>query len=177
MNVQRKHILVFDLDNCLVSDSERMHLIKNGGKHGEIKAHESLTGDAAEKAQCDWDAYHCAGFSSRVCNDALLKARFAQMPPTSVLVFLTARPEKFRLPTIKHLRMAGLLDRNHSLVMRPHRCLASSPVMKVSALKAWLDDRGWTFDNIAELYDDRDDVLEAFRAHGVTATKLAIEER
>lgn len=179
MNVTKKNVVVFDLDNCLAEDGSRLHLIPGADKHGHISEIEAITGRFAMSEQRRWDAYHKAGEGASAHNHETFFAAAEALPKhNGIVIFLTARPESHAAQTSHWLERNGFASvPRWALLMRRDVCLAPSPVMKPLRLSEWLADHGMSFDNVACVYDDRNDVLDAFRACGIATTKLAIEER
>lgn len=179
MNVTKKNVVVFDLDNCLAEDGSRMHLIPGADKNGRVSAVEAITCKFAVAEQSRWDAYHKAGENSRGHHHEEFYAAAESLPKgCGVVVFLTARPQKYTQETVAWLRDNGFAAvPRWALVMRHDTCLAPSPIMKTQRLSDWLCDNNMTFDNVACVYDDRVDVLQAFEKLGVQTRRLAIEDR
>ena len=169
MNVTEKNVVVFDLDNCLAEDASRIHLIKNSNRHGE-----SLK---PVTTQCTWNDYHVAGANAAPHNIDFFHS-VVESTPRAHVVFLTARPEAFATQTAAWLHKYGFGSvPRWTLLMRKNDCLATSPEMKPMRLMEWLHSENMTLDHVKCVYDDRRDVLEAFRKLGVRTGLLAILDR
>lgn len=179
MNVTKKNVVVFDLDNCLAEDGSRMHLIPGADKNGHVSAVEAITGKFAVSEQSRWDAYHKAGNDAAAHHHEEFFAAAEALPKgCGVVVFLTARPQKHAAETAAWIERNGFGSvPSWTLLMRPDNCLAPSPFMKPQLLSDWLCSQNMTFDNVACVHDDRADVLQAFEKLGVQTRRLAIEER
>lgn len=175
MNITQKHVIVFDLDNCLFEDESRMHLIKNGNKHGEV----ANLPACPVSANMLWSDYHKAGLDAEAHHADFFHAEVEALPRhNSHVVFLTARPEMFKGLTVAALERAGFASvRRWTLLMRPNDRLESSPKLKPVILADWLRNNGMSLDHVACVFDDRRDVLESFRALGVHTQLLAIKDR
>lgn len=179
MNIMKKNVIVFDLDNCLASDGERMHLIRGGANaKGELPCNYEKATGCAMATQALWNDYHAAAAKATPHHIDFFHDAANSLPKGSWIVFLTARPECFAAQTSKWLHEHGFASvPQWTLLMRKNGCLAPSPVMKPQVLRDWLEANGMSLSNVAALYDDRDDVLEAFEALGVPSHQLAIEVR
>lgn len=80
------------------------------------------------------------------------------------VVGLTARPEKWRAATVEWCAKHGLVL--HDLLMRPHDNFDSSPELKVYLAQCYFE--GAVADHVKFVIDDREDVIAAFKALGVT---------
>lgn len=175
MEIAQKNVLVFDLDNCLFEDESRMHLIKGGNAHGDL----TNLPECAVAANMLWADYHRAGLYADAYHTDFFHSEVEALPRrNSMVIFLTARPEMFKTITVAALERAGFASvPRWALLMRSNTCLESSPVMKPRMLSDWLRNNGMSLDHVACVFDDRRDVLAAFRALGVNAQLLAIKDR
>lgn len=136
--------IILDLDGCISDDSHRHHL--------------------AEKAK--FHDYHSLCHMDSCINKEVVEG-LAQGPKNKFL-FVTGREEFCRYST-----MAWLLDkfpwldaREMILLMRPDGDNTPSPALKIKML----EENNFEPDQIRFAYDDRRDVLEAYRRWGVKET-------
>lgn len=144
-----KSAVIFDLDGCIADDSHRRHLLP------EEPAHNG-----------DYDSYH-----ERMDLDPAINVQhvlgWAEMDEAPEIIFLTARPEKFRRETIRWLCKVFGVKNKFSLIMREADDFRSSVVMKPEKLKKLMDQCA-----VIAAFDDRTDVVEAYRDLGITAWRL-----
>ena len=143
----RKHILV-DIDHTLASSFWRDDMI--GGEGG-------------------WDAYHAASSEDEPIHDVVTIVN-AFYGVGMTVIGVTARPEKWRQVTmgwlVKHFISMD------ELLMRPDDAYHPAPEIKVALALERFDNKANLKDQVALVIDDRDDVIEAFRALGVTAIQV-----
>ena len=105
----------------------------------------------------DYDGYNCGCDLDDPMNCDLVES----VPETDTLLFLTARPCRYRDPTerwlCKTFRRAS--RPNTIIAMRPNGNMDASPRLKCDLLRPYLTDN-----NIQLVADDREDVLRAMRA-------------
>lgn len=111
-----------------------------------------------------WDIFH-----SKSIDDKVFKAinwLIEGMNRLGVyIVGITARPEKWRRLTNDWLVMHDI--QIEELLMRPDDAFHPAPEIKIKLAKERFGDRLKT--DVLFIIDDRDDVIAAFRAEGVTA--------
>jgi hypothetical protein len=151
-----KPIAIFDLDGCISDDRHRRHLLPHTFR--------------SNPRPLDYTAYHALCGEDAPINHHALHERI----DTHRIVFITARPEACRKATESWLRLAHTLSpREYDLLMRPAGDLRPSPGLKVDLFeRAYGGVAAWQFVDVA--YDDRQDVLFAYAAKGVTAKKLCV---
>lgn len=141
-----KKYTIFDLDGCLSDDEHRRHLLPNHSKPHptEYNQYNNLCGQDAPMNQMHW-----------------VRATVATLP-----MVITARP---------HEHLAATQDWIHdnfgsrfSLRMRPENNLMPSPELKITLL----NHAGVQPHQVAEAYDDRADVLAAYREWGIPVERL-----
>lgn len=80
------------------------------------------------------------------------------------IIFITARPEKFRSSTTNWLKdKLGL--KSAILFMRPEGNLERSPELKMRLLKKARNLMGFEMEQVVAILDDRPDVMDAFSRH------------
>lgn len=143
-------IALWDLDNCLADDEWRIPKIDW----------------SATKPELRYAAYHADAIRDRPGNLAAFRAVSAAARPA----FCTARPEAVRMRTARWIRDA-LGERAPELHMRARHDHRSAV-----AIKAGFVDRirRATNEKIAFAFDDREDVVEMYRARGIPAVILKI---
>lgn len=139
---------VFDLDGCISDDSRRLPLIRPD--HDFDK----------------YDKYHEDMEADPLVN---LKALNGAVERGNGLLFVTARPEKYRNATESWLRSFGIAASH--LLMRPNGDMRGSPQLKCELVEAWLSDNRDAM--ITEAYDDRLDILAAY--HELLPTALVFQ--
>lgn len=157
MKFQR--IAIFDIDNCISDDRDRLKLIDM-----------SLTGNER------YAAYHAAHAEDRPDELALNKLVSHALQGHRI-VFITGRPEEHRNSTMAwlglHVFEKHSLTHDYDLYMRPMEgplsCLTSN-ALKPAIIKelAKID-----VAHIEHAYDDFDSVLRAYTALGIPCSKLA----
>lgn len=138
-----KPIVIFDLDGCLSDDRHRLHLLP-----------QEPDGDES------FEAYHDECHLDEPINRVVL----AQYEPSKYsITFFTARPETYLLRTRRWIQnKLGL--QHFDLWMRRKGDTTPSPLLK----STWLRSITRNPDNVACAYDDRNDVLNAYRKAGVS---------
>lgn len=146
-------IAIFDLDNCLSNDAWRLKLIPW----------------KSDPAPSDFDAYH-----KNMGVDGAINSGFfwrQKLVENRSLLFITSRPTKYRAETVGWLRRCLISDEDDwRLLMRPDGCLASSAELKVDLFNCHIRSAAWT--RVEAAFDDREDVLEAYREQGVKNTYI-----
>jgi hypothetical protein len=114
-----------------------------------------------------WDAYHAESINDDPCHDIVQLVNALHSSGLQV-IGLTARPEKWRMLTNSWLIKHSIqLD---EILMRPDKNFSPSPELKISLARDLF--QGKVADNVAFILDDRDDVVAAFRAEGITALQV-----
>lgn len=136
------NIVLIDIDHTLADAAWRDSLV--GGEGGWDEYHHHAKADAPVQGMVKLvNALHNQGYE---------------------IFALTTRPEKWRKATsdwlFKHNVKIDLL------LMRPDDCFLPSPESKLKLVKEHFRATNIR-DEIAFIIDDRDDVLEAFRAEGI----------
>jgi hypothetical protein len=145
MNDNRRVILL-DMDHSISDAAWRDHLIP------EVRA----TGN--------WDKYYAdQSRDEPIWFVAAVVRRLASLPSFDVVV-LTTRPEKYRRETTRWLRAYEILF--SELIMRPDDNREPSAKLKVDLIKA-----RFRFDEIAFAIEDREEVVEAMRAEGISVLR------
>lgn len=115
-------------------------------------------------ANTDWDAYHRGMGNDKMCHVKLLRLR----ERTDIIV-VTGRPERYRAETELWLSEGGV--KPHDVIMRPDDDYTPAPVFKKKAAATLLA-LGYAIDSA---YDDRPDIVEAYRELGIRASVLTVE--
>lgn len=151
--VKRMPIAIFDLDGTLCDDRRRRPLLP-----------------AVHSPDADYDAYHAGCAYDPVVEDMQQAVR-DHRDMGHRIVFITARPIAYVLPTLEWLDIhLGRLP--HScLLMRPDDDHTPSPELKVR-----LFELNFHWEDVVAAYDDREDVLRAFQAKGVSTENLTLVE-
>jgi hypothetical protein len=138
-------ILITDIDHTLADAAWRDHLI--GGEGG-------------------WDGYH-----EQACKDKPIRTLVALINAMHLahwnVVAVTTRPEKWRAMTMRWLIDVGV--RIDTLLMRPANDYRPSPELKVAQVLEYFPKLR---DNLVIVLDDREDVIAAFVAIGITALQV-----
>ena len=146
--------VITDLDGCLSDDRWRHHLLPN-----------VIEGDARQDA---WDAYHeqCGKDALvELTANEILQLRIA-CPEPVMLLFVTARPERFRDITRtwieNRLSSFWLYVYWFSLLMRPNGNMEKAPTLKFNLVSDYFQRAKCTFGDVIAAFDDRQDVLDAY---------------
>lgn len=136
-------VAIFDLDGCIADDRRRRRLLP-------------------ERGTCDQDyaAYHADCGADPVANNAMVERH---NDAGHRLVFITSRPQVYRADTHKWLARNFPGMEGMTVLARPDRDNRPSKELK-PALYAQHISQPWS--SVVAAYDDRDDVLDAYRAHG-----------
>lgn len=118
-----------------------------------------------------WDEYHAASRDDTVVRDvAALIGSWRRGSFAYRAIGLTARPEKFR-----QLTLNWLLKNNVSLdflLMRPDEAFYPAPEIKMGLAMEFYKTEDAIRENVVCIFDDREDVITAFRGIGVTALQV-----
>ena len=151
-------VAIFDLDGCLSDDRVRRSLLPG--------AHSARRGELTQR---DFEAYHESMRLDEPINKSVLADAFAR---GRLIVFCTARPERYRDETTTWLNRnfkQVMEDGSWTLLMRPEGDFRRSPELKVALISHWLLRNGRNWSDIAEAYDDREDVLNVYAQAGARA--------
>jgi hypothetical protein len=133
---------LIDIDNCIADDSHRLHLID-----------ESIS-DPDER----YEAYHRMLHLDEAHNHHLFKIHCDDK-----IIFVTARPERYRQETWHWLKLNFKFPDDTLLFMRPDGNHEPSEI-----LKPWLIEfKCISLKEIFCAYDDRQEVLDAYKAMGI----------
>lgn len=141
-------VVIFDLDGCISDDRWRREYIDNlrtGAPH--------------------WEDYHDRAQMDHPVNEPIVDRH---LRTADRIMFSTARPDRYRVRTENWLRR-HFVDPGEErviLAMRPEGDLSPSATMKIAALYA----HGITPDEVTAAYDDREDVIAAYREWGIRNT-------
>lgn len=112
-----------------------------------------------------WDAYHAASKDDKPIYE-IVRLVWGLKSSGFIIYGLTARPEKWRKLTMEWLVRNNIqLD---DILMRPDTAYHPAPEIKLKLVQ----ERFENIDEIAMVLDDRDDVVAAFKALGVTAIQV-----
>ena len=147
-------MVIFDLDGCVSDDRWRLDLLPSAE-------------DVEHKGCQAWDVYHLQAERDEPRNVGLVEWFDGH------LVFITARPDRFRAETVRWIGAHFKLNEAYTLLMRPDGNSDSSPVLKP---KLFEDRFGDAWSEVAFAYDDRPDVIAAYKDRGVEdAIVLTVE--
>lgn len=136
-------IALVDIDRTLADDYWRDHLLA-----------------------MDFDLYHEASIDDQPILEMCRIIR-AMKNNGWTMIGLTARPERYRPLTMKWLLKNGIdLD---ELIMRPHGDFRPSPELKVALAQERFQN---IVEEVAMVFEDRDDVCLAFRTLGLTVLQV-----
>ncbi len=117
----------------------------------------------------DWDAYHAVSGQDEPLQDVVTMVN-ALYGSGKTVIGMTARPEKWRQVTMEWLvKHFVSMD---ELLMRPDDDFRPAPEVKVALALERFQDESNLVAQVALVLDDREDVIEAFRALGVTAMQV-----
>jgi hypothetical protein len=116
----------------------------------------------------DYDTYHFFCVNDVPVNKEIWPKDLEEFTP----IIMTARPEKFRTHTETWLKQNGFLY--VELYMRENDDMRTSPEIKREMVIKKLN-KDYMKPKIELAYDDRDDVLEAYRKLGIKTQKVEIK--
>jgi hypothetical protein len=150
--------VIFDIDNCLSNDEHRIPLIDWSASNPEQRY-------AAYHAACDQDAVGNMDVFARACTGQ------------RKIVFFTARPNKVRAKTEAWIRakLVGEVQ-PFTLVMRNDGDHSPSVHLKSKMLIDYRSINNPDREDVVAAYDDREDIVEMYRAFGVDAHVLKIHD-
>jgi hypothetical protein len=147
--------VIFDLDNCLAHDAHRIPLIDWTQTNPDLR----------------YAAYHAACGDDEVGNYSVYADNIRKFTP----IFLTARPASVLDETRCWMENNLGATRETILLMRPLGDRRHSVDLKRDQL-AWLARYDIFLKDIVCAYDDRLDVVEMYRAAGITAHALKLHD-
>jgi hypothetical protein len=143
---------IFDIDNCISDDEWRIEKIKE------------------ESSQLPKDElyreYHALAPKDKAKNLIYIKDDHAD----DDIIMITSRPEEYRAQTEEWLKKNGV--KYKKLLMRPKGNHQPSAELKIKLF----DSLGIEPEEVTCAYDDRSDIVRAYRKHGIWAVKLAIHK-
>jgi phosphoglycolate phosphatase-like HAD superfamily hydrolase len=142
-----KKYVIFDLDGTLININSITHLA-----------------DAKEWEQFADESLSCPPFPEMV-----EYARHIQQLKNIGLIIVTAKPERLRARTFNWLSVNGIIP--DALLMRPHKDFRTSVELKPALLTEHLGD-DWK-QQVLFTVEDRDKVVDAWRAIGITCLQCA----
>lgn len=154
--------IILDLDGTVCDTTNREHYITREALRSAMKF------DGSSGIQKAWDNFH-AGIENDTANMDVLELLdcLRQMKPEPYgIIIVTGRPEMYRVNTQRWLRR--YLVPYDALLMRPDGDKEDSGAMKVRLLESWLGPtKQEVLSKVAFCLEDRDSVVEAFRAYGL----------
>jgi phosphoglycolate phosphatase-like HAD superfamily hydrolase len=114
----------------------------------------------------EWDEYHRLSPQDRPIGVAISILN-ALVDAGLEVVLMTGRPERWRAMTMAWLTTHGV--QASELIMRPDDDYRKSPELKVALAEQRF---GESLQDLVMVVDDRDDVLQAFAARGVTTVQV-----
>lgn len=149
--------IIFDLDNCLADDSERIPLIRH---------------DAPPERR--WTAYHDRCGQDAPANMAVLAAAYNLITPINgVILFHTGRPEAVRAETEAWLAKHAPWCKKYELRMRP----IVHDVAGSVELKRWQLGQARRAGRVPVLaFDDRPDIVKMYNDENVAGIALRIHD-
>lgn len=148
-------VVIWDIDNCIADDSRRIPLIDFKQRDPNAR----------------YDPYHKGCGDDPAANIDIV-AEFAAKAERTV--FMTSRPVKYRQPTQDWLKAnVPILEKvKWSLMMRDDDDTRSSSEVKKAQLSR-LSAYGVRIpEDVVAAFDDRKDVIEMYRLHGIENAKL-----
>lgn len=151
-------IAIFDLDGCLSDDRWR---------RGALPREDELDKPEA------WDKYHKHCGADAPINVGVL---YNHRDNGDEIVFVTARPAKYRERTNHWIQtMLDLPSSTYALLMRPNHDRSTSAELKAQLVEEWIHIEREDWKRVVA-YDDRDDVLAAYRLRGAEVHRLTAED-
>lgn len=152
-----RHIILFDVDHVISDAFWRDDMIKRSRDSG------------------DWSEYHSRGKEDQPIADVvkLINTLWYTNTVESGMIELwaiTARPEKYRKQTMDwFVKHKVKID---TLLMRPEDVFKPAPQIKIDLCKEHK-----ILDQVLCIFDDREDVVSAFRELGITAFQVFAARR
>lgn len=141
--------VIFDLDGCISDDRRRRALLPTD-----------------PRGESDWDAYHSDLSNDEFVNSDVLLPYVGEHQ----IVFVTARPEKYRRRTWGWI-FSNIGDQgDYALLMRPDNDERPSPELKVALLRK----HHIYPEQVVCAYDDRADVLSAYQDYGIKRVEFLV---
>lgn len=114
----------------------------------------------------DWEEYHSRGKEDKPLEDMVTLVNHIARYNTNIEVWaISARPDKWRKQTLDwFLKHDIMLD---VILMRPEEAFKPAPQIKMD-----LCINEGILDRVLCIFDDREDVIQAFREAGVTAFQV-----
>lgn len=152
MGNEMKDIILIDVDHTISDAFWRDDLIKRSRDSG------------------DWEEYHSRGKDDKPLEDmvrliSLMIIGGERMDHRVDIWAITARPEKWRKQTTSWFLKNRVLPMN--ILMRPEDAFKPAPQIKVDLCKEHN-----ILNRILCIFDDREDVVSAFRELGITAFQV-----
>lgn len=141
-------MIILDLDNCVSDDSHRIDILATKPRNDAV-----------------WDAYHGRCLLDKPANKAVWENR-------SDIIILTGRPNDYFLHTKAWCEMHGL--KFYWIIMRHVGNVQSASELKKHWASYLLKTSGVHID-IA--YDDRPDIIDAYKQLGIKAEILKAHDR
>jgi hypothetical protein len=113
-----------------------------------------------------WEEYHSAGKNDKPLEDVIVLINHIARYNTIIQVWaITARPAKWLKQTNGWLLRHGVMVEN--VLMRPEEAFKPAPQIKIDLCKEHK-----ILDRILCIFDDREDVIAAFKELGITAFQV-----
>lgn len=116
----------------------------------------------------DWPAYHGCQMEDRPVRSIIRMVNAMSLMGDKV-VHLTARPEIYRRNTLDWMLLHGVMT--DGLIMRPHEDHTPSAELKI---RLAMEHYGDMLVPVGLVIDDREDVLDRFRAVGVETIQVGL---
>lgn len=144
----KRHIILFDVDHTISNAFWRDDMIKRSRDSG------------------DWEEYHSRSNEDKPLSDVVALVNHIAFYNTNIQVWaITARPEKWRKQTMNWFIKNNV--RVDTLLMRPEDKFKPAPEIKID-----LCNEHDIMDKVLCIFDDREDVITAFKALGITAFQV-----
>ncbi len=142
---ESRYIILIDIDHVISDAAWRDHMIDN-----------------TRTSNDEWDEYHHSGRHDKPHNEIVELLRQLTINRKYFIVGLTSRPERWRKQTMEWMLKFNVpMD---DLLMRPDKSYEPSAKLKVEQVKEHFN---LLLHQIAFVIDDREDIVEAFRAINV----------
>lgn len=161
--MNKRQYVIFDIDNCLADDSWRIPRINWSTKNPGLR----------------YAGYHDACLGDSAGNIGVFEGWVVGHGCTPI--FITARPNCVREKTVNWLRrhLPGLgANEELILIMRNDNDNDHSPslLLKQMAVTQLAFEEGFTLNQVQVAFDDRDDIVQMYRALGIRAEILKIHD-
>ncbi len=142
------YIIITDLDGTLYNTEKRGHLAQQGL----------------------WDEFHKASINDEPNYDVLETLRQFYNLPYVTIVAITGRPKKYQNLTYQWMRKHEILV--DALCMRENNDFKPDVDVKIEIAEKWIGGSNWHKKDVLFALEDRDVMVDAWRAWGINCWQV-----